>query len=106
MWSRHGKDSQSDESRSAKALDTNKLGEFPAPRHSAGDGEEHDGGPHKHQNLRPEVGNRLVSPEDFGESVNRPGVNRQQPCLLHRVRHQEAREHAAANGGHNQNDQR
>src|SRR5262249_6514637 len=82
-----------------------KLREFPAPRYSAGDAKEQNRNSHQHDNLRPEMRDWLIPPEDLGESVNGPGVDRQQTCFLHRFRHEEAREHASADGGHDQNNE-
>ena len=53
------------------------LGVFPTARQPAGDREQHDGNPHENQHLRPEVKDRLITPEDLGESVDRPGVDGQ-----------------------------
>src|SRR5579875_1430445 len=60
----------------------------------------------QNQHLRPQRTDRQVAPEDLCESVNCPGVDGEQSCLLHGRRHQIAREHAAADGRHHENKQR
>lgn len=62
-------------------------GVFPAPRHSAGDREQDNSDRYENQDLWPEMGDRLVAPEHFRESVDGPRVDRQQTGLLHGFRH-------------------
>src|SRR5215831_16808311 len=79
---------------------------FPAASQSPGNKEERDSYSQQHQDLRPQMGKRLVTPKYFCEAVNCPGVDRQQACLLHRLWHQEPRKHASTYGRHDQDDQR
>src|SRR5450759_5320270 len=62
---------------------SSNLCDFPSPSHSPGDCKEHDGNRYKHQDLWPEMRDRLVPPEDFGKAVNCPSVDGQQARLLH-----------------------
>src|SRR5580704_15921786 len=52
-----------------------------------------------------EMADRLVTPEDFRISLDGPRVERKQADILHRVGHEEAWEHAAADGGHGEDDE-
>jgi hypothetical protein len=61
-------------------------------------GDEEDG------HFRAEMADRLVTPEDFCISLDGPRVERKQGDILHRVGHEEAWEHAAADGGHGEDD--
>jgi hypothetical protein len=58
------------------------LGVFPAARQSAGDREQCYANRNQNQNLRPKVRERFIAPEHFRESINRPGIDRQQACFL------------------------
>src|SRR5208282_3997873 len=82
-----------------------RLGVLPPAGQSAGDGAEYDADGYEDQNLRPEMGNGFVTPEDLGEAVDGPGVDGEQTGFLHGFGHEITGEHASANGGHEEDDE-
>ena len=70
--------------------------DLPLARQAAGEGHQGDRPEGEDQHLGPQVAERLLAPEDLEEALERPGVEGDQAELLQRHRHQEAREHRAA----------
>src|SRR5579863_7172740 len=69
----------------ARARSATKLRELPAAGDAAGDEEQHNACAKKNADLVPEFNDGQVAPEDFGESVDGPGVERPKASLLHGV---------------------
>src|SRR5829696_6246809 len=82
------------------------LRRLPAACERAGKQHEDRGEPGEHKHLRPELPDWRVAPEDFEVAVERPGVERHEPELLHGFAHQETRKHASTQRRHRQDDDR
>src|SRR5206468_6013210 len=79
---------------------------LPPAREPSRDREEEGRGANQYEHLRPDLGDRFLTPEDLREAVERPRVEGHEPDLLKKLRHDEARNHAPAKRGHDQHDER
>src|SRR5215831_8215851 len=81
------------------------LRPLPPSRQPARQQEEADGGGEQHQNLGPEVSERLLAPEDLQESIDRPGVDGPEAKLLDAFGEEITRHHASAHRRHDEDDE-